>query len=983
MLFKELFKTLLANVTLARTGAAIAPLMAVFAISPSLALAEESSSRRIEEVVVTAERRESTVSDTSISITAFTGEFIEDFGIRNQEDLQNLVPAAVIEPYDMAIRGVGRNFRSLGGDPGIATYLNGVYSEDFGIASTEGGLFDIERIEFLRGPQGTLYGRNAIGGAVNFINKKPTEEFEGEIRLVAGTFELKELYGVVSGPIWGDILQGRITGVKRTRDGYYDDLGGGTDPGNYGDENYALSLRFTPTDTIEVNMRANERSYARMMGGADAAGIINISENGGFTRDTDTYAIGFRAVDLGIPCADAFTRTAPVATAGVIGGTGCAVPGRPTFNFTNPTDGSNVVAQRLVSGVDKQTVTTTDHPNRAYGADAGRQRLTGLDDVDGSDLYTDTNGQQDEFFDQQALSLDATWDISDTFAMKYIFGYTDYFYDRSSDVDLTSSTIIDRTFYVIQETEYVSHELQFFIDPSEDLSITGGLYFYDAKISQRGDFYDHNCFKNNACGSRYANDFPYEPFGLGGFAGAFPKVDLFSARSATDIAKGGGSLPGGCLTGASIAAADLLDTYCFGSWSGDDGDRVNSGPQTHGTDLEYETRTERYAFAAFAQSVYAFNDTWALTTGLRWARDQLTGHENVFYYSEADIIPLGFGATGDGCDPGTTCTSSLAGVNQALGYLAADGTILDPQRLLVGGFPMSNSIHRSLYDTTEDITWRVNLDYTPTEDDLIYLSATKGLRSGGFNLVFFSSNSNFEAEELIAYEIGYKGTLLDGQLQLNAAAYFYDYENVHTFANGAAFAGGYTTNVVAVPEAELSGFDFDLTWLATDNVTLGAHFSFTGTEYTSDMFVIDPNDPSSPESLFDATTNLINIKGNKMLRVPEKKAGAWGMYSMPMGDAGRVEFLANWSYIDRVYFSVFEREDQSAPSYERFDLRASWHSADDTWLVAAFVNNVFNDIGWRQIEQYGATEGELYRRTGTPTDPRLAGLEIRKKFGGG
>ncbi len=124
-----------------------------------------SDRRQIEEVVVTAERKESTVSDTSISITAFTGQMLEDFGIRNQEDLQKFIPAAVIEPYDMAIRGVGRNFRALGGDPGIATYLNGVYSEDFGIASTEGGLFDIERIEVLRGPQGTLYGRNAIGGA--------------------------------------------------------------------------------------------------------------------------------------------------------------------------------------------------------------------------------------------------------------------------------------------------------------------------------------------------------------------------------------------------------------------------------------------------------------------------------------------------------------------------------------------------------------------------------------------------------------------------------------------------------------------------------------------------------------------------------------------------------------------------------------------------------------------------------------------------
>ena len=144
----------------------------------------EELGRQIEEVVVTAERRESTVSDTSISITAFTGEMLEDFGIRNQEDLQNYIPAAVIEPYDMAIRGVGRNFRALGGDPGVATYQNGVYSEDFGIASTEGGLFDVERIEVLRGPQGTLYGRNAIGGAINFINNRPTDEFQGEARVI-------------------------------------------------------------------------------------------------------------------------------------------------------------------------------------------------------------------------------------------------------------------------------------------------------------------------------------------------------------------------------------------------------------------------------------------------------------------------------------------------------------------------------------------------------------------------------------------------------------------------------------------------------------------------------------------------------------------------------------------------------------------------------------------------------------------------------
>ncbi len=936
--------------------------------------------RRIEEVVVTAERREASISDTSISITAFTGEFIEDFGIRNQEDLQNLVPAAVIEPYDMAIRGVGRNFRSLGGDPGIATYLNGVYSEDFGIASTEGGLFDIERIEFLRGPQGTLYGRNAIGGAVNFINKLPTEEFEGEIRVVGGTFNLKEVYGVISGPLIGDWLQGRVTGVKRTRDGYYDDLSGREDPGNYGDENYALSLRFTPAENFEMNLRVNERSYARLMAGADAAGILNINQFGRTTRDTETYALGFRAVDPNNVCPDMFTRTTPIPTPGVIGGTGCLVSGAETFNYTNPVTGDPVVAQRLTSGVDQQTVATTDHPNFAYGTDPSRQRLIGLDDVKGDDLDTDTNGQQDEFFDHQAVSMDALWSINDRFAVKYIFGYTDYFYDRSSDTDLTSNTIFDRTFYVIQETEYVSHELQFFWDPSEDFSVTGGLFAYDAKISQRGDFYDHNCFKIENpldCGSRWANDFPYDALGVGFLEDLFPKVDMFTALGGMNNLKRGEALPGNCLTGDAIGTPNQIDVYCFGTWAGDHGDRVNSGPQTIATDLEYETRTERYAYAAFGQAVYDFNDKFALTLGLRWARDQLSGHENLFYYNETELVPLGFT-----CDPATDlCASDLAAVNMALGYLGANGEILNPQRLLVGGMPSSTSLYRELTEATEDVTWRFNLDFTPTEDDLIYLSATKGLRSGGFNLVFFSENSIFEPEELIAYELGYKGTLLDGQLQLNAAAYFYDYENVHTFANGVAFAGGYTTNVVAVPEAELNGFDFDFTWLATDNLTIGAHFSYTKTEYTSDQFVIDPNNPLQPESLFDASTNLINIKGNQMIRVPEMKGGAWASYSVPMGDNGSLDFLMNYSWIDQVYFSVFERENQSAPEYDRLDFRATWTSADESWMVAAFVNNIFNEIGWRQIEQYGATEATMYVRTGAPTDPRLAGLEIRKKFG--
>ena len=198
----------------------------------------------------------------------------------------------------------------------------------------------------------------------------------------------------------------------------------------------------------------------------------------------------------------------------------------------------------------------------------------------------------------------------------------------------------------------------------------------------------------------------------------------------------------------------------------------------------------------------------------RWARDQLNGEENLDYYTENTVVPLGFNAAAgtSSATPGVgTCTaggtvttaSSLAATNQAFGYLAADGTILNPQRLLPAGIPTSIGLWRAEERKDDDITWRVNIDFTPTDNDLIYLSATKGSRAGGFNLVFFSANRSFKTESLISYELGYKGTLRDGTMQLNSAVYYYDYKNVETFGTGpSAFNPADTsTSVFSVPSA--------------------------------------------------------------------------------------------------------------------------------------------------------------------------------------
>ena len=112
-------------------------------VLPVFSADEDEGPQGIEEVIVMAERREAAIMDTAISITAIDVSLSETLNLRNQEDLQNFIPATTIQPYDISIRGIGRVFRALGGDPGIGTYQDGAYSEDFGIASTDNALYDL------------------------------------------------------------------------------------------------------------------------------------------------------------------------------------------------------------------------------------------------------------------------------------------------------------------------------------------------------------------------------------------------------------------------------------------------------------------------------------------------------------------------------------------------------------------------------------------------------------------------------------------------------------------------------------------------------------------------------------------------------------------------------------------------------------------------------------------------------------------------
>lgn len=183
-----------------------------------------TSYAQLEEVVITAERREASLQETAISISAFTGDNLTTYGIQTTEQLTGFTPGLNIQRDvigKVVIRGIGAENFTVAGDPGVAIMLDGAYLARSSVSIFD--LFDLERVEVLRGPQGTLYGRNATGGAINFISRKPGEEFSGYLNADVGEYSKVRLEGAAGGAI-AEGLGGRIAFLSHQRDGFTENI---------------------------------------------------------------------------------------------------------------------------------------------------------------------------------------------------------------------------------------------------------------------------------------------------------------------------------------------------------------------------------------------------------------------------------------------------------------------------------------------------------------------------------------------------------------------------------------------------------------------------------------------------------------------------------------------------------------------------------------------------------------------------------------
>ena len=220
--------------------------------------AEEARESYVEEIIVTAEKREENVLDVPVTMSAFSKQMIEELGLTNQDDLEQLVPGLQFQDFGQqtgqgtTIRGIGTRLAGEGHpDLAVATYVDGVYTiGTYGVAPN---MFDLERIEVARGPQGTLNGRNSIAGSISYYSTRPTDDWDLLVH-TEFTDQFTQRYSVAFGGPISENVSFRINGSYYEGDGAQENIGFGGDYDAPDQQFIAPQLRFK-TDRMDLNLR--------------------------------------------------------------------------------------------------------------------------------------------------------------------------------------------------------------------------------------------------------------------------------------------------------------------------------------------------------------------------------------------------------------------------------------------------------------------------------------------------------------------------------------------------------------------------------------------------------------------------------------------------------------------------------------------------------------------------------------------------------
>ncbi len=436
----------------------------------------------LEEVMVTAQKREESVQDVPIAISAFSADALAAKGVSNIADISNFSPniqidraspfagsSTIISAY---IRGIGQNDFAFNMEPGVGLYVDGVY-----YARTVGAaidLLDVERVEVLKGPQGTLFGRNTIGGALHVVTRRPGEELKSKLEMTVGEYNRLDIRGTLDLPLMEDKLYSTLSFSSTERDGYqkripFNDLSSAVNPfaGPYTNATY-------DTDVGQY-ITAREGTGGDRQGGENARSVrakFLFTPNDDFDLSVAIDATSAREEAT----ASTLVSTDPVAGPFAVSYNACIAGIDPSVLVP----GDPVVAS--LAGI----CDLTRGPVGTSLSEVGANRLPWGDHfITGDKDTTYSTGSNFSEVDTWGLNATANWYLSDTMSLVSITSYRELESVFGVDMDGSPLQFLDTSFTMNQEQ--VSQEFQLNFDAFDGrLHSVVGLYYFQ----EEGDLLD-------------------------------------------------------------------------------------------------------------------------------------------------------------------------------------------------------------------------------------------------------------------------------------------------------------------------------------------------------------------------------------------------------------------------------------------------------------------------------------------------------------
>lgn len=316
------------SILLASVGLSVAVVSVPATAQDAAAVAAEVDAAESGEIIVTATRRSQALSDVPIAVSAISGEQLQQSGVTDLRALNQLAPSLIVSgatsevSFTARVRGVGTVGENPGLESSVALFVDGVYRSRTGVGLTELG--EVERIELLRGPQGTLFGRNASAGLLNIVTAGPKFDIGGYASATYGNYDYVRIDGGVTGPLVDDKVAARLDGVWQKRDGFIKNATPGNPDINDRDRWLVRGqFLFTPTEDISLRLIGD---YAKR--DENCCGAVNLGPNRNLTRLGATGGVAVSANTL-LPLLQALGANIQVDPNGSFVRTQSSTPGFP------------------------------------------------------------------------------------------------------------------------------------------------------------------------------------------------------------------------------------------------------------------------------------------------------------------------------------------------------------------------------------------------------------------------------------------------------------------------------------------------------------------------------------------------------------------------------------------------------------------------------------------------------------------------------